>query len=68
MRIDGEIRDLGEVEAVDRYKGHFIELVVDKLKPADGDETRVRSSVGSALGLGKGSLAVLDMETGALHH
>ncbi|MBQ9659804.1 MAG: excinuclease ABC subunit UvrA [Bacteroidales bacterium] len=68
VRIDGEIRELAEVEAVDRYKGHFIELVVDKLKPADGDEARVRSSVSSALGLGKGSLAVLDMETGALHH
>ena len=68
VRIDGEIRDLAEVEAVDRYKGHFIELVVDKLKPAEGDEARVRSSVGSALGLGKGSLAVLDMETGELHH
>jgi len=68
VRIDGEIRELGEVEAVDRYKGHFIELVVDKLKPAEGDESRVRSSVSAALGIGKGSLAVLDMETGALHH
>ncbi len=68
VRIDGEIRDLNEVEAVDRYKGHFIELVVDKLKPAEGDETRVRSSVSAALALGKGSLAILDMETDTLHH
>ena len=68
VRIDGEIRELAEVEAVDRYKGHFIELVVDKLKPADGDESRVRSSVAAALGIGKGSLAVLDMERGSLHH
>ena len=68
VRIDGEVRDLNDVEAVDRYKGHFIELVVDKLKPADGDESRVRGSVASALQQGKGSLAVLDMETGALHH
>ena len=68
VRIDGEIRDLNDVEAVDRYKGHFIELVVDKLKPAEGDESRVRSSVASTLGLGKGSLAVLDMESGSLHH
>ena len=68
VRIDGEIRELAEVEAVDRYKGHFIELVVDKLKPADGDESRVRSSVAAALGIGKGSLAVLDMERGTLHH
>ena len=68
VRIDGEIQDLAAVEAVDRYKGHFIELVVDKLKPAEGDESRVRSSVASALSLGKGSLAVLDMETGTLQH
>jgi len=68
VRIDGEIVSLNEVEAVDRYKAHFIELVVDKLKPGEGDESRVRASVASALGLGKGSLAVLDHETGALHH
>ena len=68
VRIDGEICELNDVESVDRYKGHFIELVVDKLKPGEGDETRVRASVASALGLGKGSLAVLDNETGALHH
>ena len=68
VRIDGEIRDLAEIEAVDRYKAHFIELVVDKLKPAEGDEARVRSSVASALGVGKGSLAILEPETGSLHH
>ena len=68
VRIDGEIVALNDVEAVDRYKAHFIELVVDKLKPGEGDESRVRASVASALGLGKGSLAVLDHETGALHH
>ena len=68
VRIDGEVLSLNEVEAVDRYKAHFIELVVDKLKPGEGDESRIRASVSSALGLGKGSLAVLDHETGALHH
>jgi len=68
VRIDGEICSLNEVEAVDRYKGHFIELVVDKLKPGEGDESRIRASVSSALGLGKGSLAVLDFERDALRH
>ncbi|MBR1575410.1 MAG: excinuclease ABC subunit UvrA [Bacteroidales bacterium] len=68
VRIDGEIQDLGAVEAVDRYKAHFIELVVDKLKPGDGDERRIRSSVINALNQGKGSLAILDNETGELHH
>ncbi len=68
VRVDGELRDLSEVDALDRYKSHFVELVVDKLKPEDGDEKRVRSSVGVALSTGKGSLAVMDITTGALRH
>lgn len=67
-RIDSEIIDLSEVEALDRYKPHFIELVVDRLKPEAKDEKRIRESVMTALNLGKGSLAILDMETGELHH
>ena len=68
VRIDGEICDLGPIEAVDRYKAHFIELVVDKLKPSEGDLSRVRSSVATALGMGRGSIALLDQQTGAVHH
>ena len=68
VRIDGEIIPLAEIEALDRYKVHFIELVVDKMKPGAGDQKRIRDSVASALNLGKGSLAVLDMETGAVSH
>ena len=61
VRIDGEIRDLNEVDSLDRYKGHFIELVVDRLKPGDGDQNRIRASVASALSVGKGSVMVLDV-------
>ena len=68
VRIDSEVRNLNDVEALDRYKGHFIELVIDKLKPGDGDTKRVRNSVMTALGMGKGSLAILDFESGELHH
>jgi len=68
VRIDSELRNLNDVEALDRYKGHFIELVIDKLKPGDGDTKRVRNSVMTALGMGKGSLAILDFESGELHH
>lgn len=67
-RIDSEIRDLAEVTALDRYKPHFIELVVDKLKPTARDEKRIKDSVYTALNLGKGSLAVMDMESGELQH
>ena len=68
IRIDGEICELPEIDAVDRYKPHFIELVVDKLKPGEGDEARVRNSVAAALSLGKGSVAVLSAEDGSLRH
>ena len=68
VRIDGELRDLSEVSQLDRYKAHFIELVVDKLKPEAGDLKRIKDSVMTALGRGKGSVAVMDMETGALQH
>jgi len=68
VRVDGELLSLNEVESLDRYKGHFIELVVDKLKPGDGDEKRIRDSVMIALGQGKGSVAIQDIETGELRH
>ncbi len=68
VRIDGELRELNEVTALDRYKAHFIELVIDRLKPSQKDEKRIKTSVMSALNFGKGSLAVMDMETGEVHH
>ena len=68
IRIDGELCELNEVTALDRYKAHFIELVIDKLKPSEKDEKRIKSSVMSALNFGKGSLAVMDMETGEVNH
>ena len=68
VRIDGEILDLGSVKALDRYKSHFIELVVDKLKPESGDEKRIKDSVMTALNRGKGSVAIMDMATGILQH
>ena len=67
-RIDGELCELNEVTALDRYKAHFVELVVDRLKPSEKDEKRIKTSVASALNFGKGSLAVMDMETGAVSH
>ena len=68
VRIDGEILPLNEVDALDRYKNHFIELVVDKLKPSEGDEKRVRDSVMTALNLGKGSVALLEFGSDKLRH
>ena len=68
VRIDGELRELSEVTALDRYKAHFVELVIDRLKPSVKDEKRIKDSVMSALNFGKGSLAIMDMETEEVHH
>ncbi len=68
VRVDSELMDLNREIVLDRYKAHFIELVVDKLKPDAGDEKRIRNSVMSALNAGKGSVAVLDVETSEIRH
>ena len=68
IRIDEELFELSEINALDRYKAHFIELVIDRLKPTEKDAKRIKDSVMSALNFGKGSIAVMDMETGVLNH
>ena len=68
MRIDGKLCELNEIDSLDRYKAHFIELVVDRLKPSLKDEKRIKDSVMSALNLAKGSVAIMDMETEEVHH
>ena len=68
VRVDGEICELAELTALDRYKAHFIELVIDRLKPSQKDAKRIKDSVMSALNYGKGSLAIMDQETGAVSH
>lgn len=68
VRVDGEIHELNEITSLDRYKPHFIELIIDRLKPSSKDEKRIKDSVMSALNFGKGSLAIMDLETRAVSH
>jgi excinuclease ABC subunit A len=66
VRVDGEIRDVGEDIQLDRYKQHTIEVVVDRLvvpePSADADSRtdvgRVADSVEQALKLGNGTVIV----------
>ena len=62
VRVDGSIYELVNLKPLDRYKNHFIELVVDKLIPKEDDVARIRESVFTALNMGKGSLALLEAE------
>ena len=59
-RVDGVIHQVAELKPLDRYKTHFIELVIDKLIPTDDDYKRISSSVATALEQGKGTLAVME--------
>lgn len=68
VRVDGKILKIEQMDEIDRYKNHFIELVVDKLKPKFGDEKRIRNSIVTALGYGKGSVAVLDYQTEEINY
>ena len=62
IRIDGQMHFLADVNPLDRYKTHFIELVIDKLIPSPDDYQRISNSVEQALQQGKGTLAILNFE------
>jgi excinuclease ABC subunit A len=63
VRIDGEMRELSEDVKLDRYKNHFIEILIDKLIPSEKVETRLKESVSLSMKHGKGIIMVLDMES-----
>lgn len=67
-RVDGEVREVMPNMKVDRYKVHFIELVVDRLAvkkdgDAETDTKRLKQSIETALQIGKGVMMVLDADT-----
>ena len=68
VRVDGQLVELAEAGPLDRYKVHFVELVVDKLVPRADDRKRIKDSVVAALNQGKGSLAVLPLDDNQLQH
>ena len=64
VRVDGEIRQLTLNMAVNRYKIHDIETVIDRLTLHDSSRARLSNSLRLALKNGKGVLMVLDHTTG----
>jgi len=61
-RIDGQIREMAPGLKLDRYKTHFIELVIDKFKAGQVTEKRLHDAVLLALDQGDGIMMVLDAE------
>ncbi len=62
-RIDGKITELIYNHRVDRYKNHFIEIVIDKLVVDDASMQRLKESVQTAMKHGHGILMILDHDT-----
>lgn len=66
VRVDGTMIPLSEAKPLDRYRNHFIELVVDKLMPSaaedvqEAEQKRISTSVSTALDQGKGMVAILE--------
>ena len=67
--VDGDVRELEESIALDRYKWHDIDVVVDRIvvpaaKDAEADSTRQRisDSVEQALKLGEGIMQLAPLE------
>jgi excinuclease ABC subunit A len=78
VRVDGELLDLDEVQVLDRYKRHTIEVVVDRLVVRHADDEgrpyapdhpnpelgRFADSVETALRLGEGVMVVAPADPG----
>ena len=63
-RINGELREIGANLRLDRYKQHFIEVVIDKIIPSTESQPRLLASVATALHHGKGTLQIVEAEKG----
>ena len=67
-RIDGEVTELKPNMRVDRYKNHFIEIVVDRLTVDDASNKRLKDSVHMAMKQGHGVCLILDHESGEVKY
>ncbi len=63
VRINSEIRQLQPGMRLDRYKTHYIELVIDRFRVGEVTDKRLRDSVQISLDQGDGVMMVLDSES-----
>ncbi len=68
VRIDEELKELTYGLKVDRYKTHFVEIVIDKLTVNKKAEKRLLSSVETAMKHGKGIMMIMEKETGDIKY
>jgi excinuclease ABC subunit A len=63
-RVDGEVRALDELQALDKKRKHTIDLVVDRVVVRAGERARVVEAVEVALREGKGEMLVVTDDRG----
>ncbi|MFT3740273.1 MAG: excinuclease ABC subunit UvrA [Breznakibacter sp.] len=63
VRVDGQIKEVTYGMKLDRYKNHFIELVIDRMEINDSDPKRLNDSIKLAMKQGKGVMMVVDKDT-----
>jgi excinuclease ABC subunit A len=70
VRVDGEIRDIVKGMKLDRYKIHEIEIVVDRIKVTDSEESgkRLGESIKTAMHHGDDVLMILDQDSGEIKY
>ncbi len=61
-RIDGNLQEMQHGLRLDRYKSHFIEIVIDKLIVNAKDIKRLKASIATSMRYGKGIIMILDKE------
>jgi len=62
-RIDGAVTELKAAMRLDRYKNHFIEIVIDRLLVDEASDKRLRDSLQIAMKNGHGICMILDHDT-----
>lgn len=62
-RIDGVVTELKAAMRLDRYKNHFIEIVIDRLLVDEASDKRLRDSLQIAMKNGHGICMILDHDT-----
>ena len=68
VRVDGEIRDIIHGMKLDRYKNHFVEIMVDKLVVKESADQRLKGSVQTAMKHGDGIVMIADYDTGEVQY
>ena len=69
VRVDGKLQEISTGMSVDRYKIHDIEILIDKIVIRDDmDMRRLKASLATAMKHGKGTLMVMDADTGELKY